>query len=163
MNSEDNDTLRWQLQGLRRDKQPDRDLWAGIATRIASAPRLAAVDHAPRMRPRRFLPWAMAASVLLGMGLVWQVMPGEMRDGPSANPLVRQQAVAMTFNYESALARLQQVDTHPEMHGAFGELDRSAAQILDAIDREPGAVFLLEQLRRTYARRLQLTQRAIMT
>ena len=42
-------------------------------------------------------------------------------------------------------------------------LDESAAQIRHAIATDPQARFLLEQLRRTYARRLALTQRAVMT
>jgi hypothetical protein len=49
------------------------------------------------------------------------------------------------------------------MAPAFGDLDRSAAQILGAIDRDPEARFLLDQLRRTYARRLELTRRASLT
>jgi hypothetical protein len=95
--------------------------------------------------------------------MVWQVMPGSTQSNPQTSPLVLQQAVAMTFDYENALARMQETGAHPEVKQAFGELDRSAAQILTAIDRDPHAVFLLEQLRRTYARRLQLTQRVTMT
>jgi len=37
----------------------------------------------------------------------------------------------------------------------------SVAQIQTAIAADPDSVFLLEQLRRTYDRRLQLTQRAV--
>lgn len=164
MNNQDNhDSLRWDLQALRREIQPENDLWAGIAARMASEPQTAVERPGHALRPRRFVPWAMAASVLLVVGMFWQMTPGAVQPGTQANPLVLQQAVSMTFDYEKALARLQQADTHPEAHGAFGELDRSAAQILTAIDRDPDAAFLLEQLRRTYARRLQLTQRAIMT
>ncbi len=159
MNTHNEDALRWQLQGLRRDIEPQGDLWPAIASRIAVTPPTAAQPRSAR----RLVPWAMAASVLLALGAVWQMMPVATQDQSQGNPLVRQQAVSMTLDYENALARLQQADTHPEMHGAFGELDRSAAQILAAIDRDPNASFLLEQLRRTYARRLQLTQRAVMT
>ena len=157
-------SLRWQLRGLRQDMEPGSDLWPGIATRIAMAPQSPATSP-QRTGSRRFAPWAVAASLLLAVGVVWQMLP---QGNPNAvaqasNPVVRQQAVSMALDYEKAIARLQQVDMHPEMHGAFGELDRSAAQILTAIDRDPNATFLLEQLRRTYARRLQLTQRAVMT
>jgi hypothetical protein len=156
------EALRWQLRGLRRDLEPQADLWPGIASRIAAAPQQAAATGKPRAR--RFAPWAMAASVLLAVGVVWQMMPAVKPQAPAGNPMIRQQAVSMALDYERAFARLQQqAGTHPEMHGAFGELDRSAAQILSAIDDDPNATFLLEQLRRTYARRLQLTQRAVMT
>lgn len=154
-------TLRWRLHELRRDLQPQADLWPGIAARIAAPPRQAAPTD--KVRARRFAPWAMAASVLLAVGAVWRMMPAAQTQAPADNPVIRQQAVSMALDYERAFARLQQADTRPEMHGALGELDRSAAQILSAIDDDPNARFLLEQLRRTYARRLQLTQRAIMT
>lgn len=155
--------LRWQLRGLRRDLEPQADLWPGIAARIAATPQQAAAA-AGKPRVRRFAPWAMAASVLLAVGVVWQMMPAAQQQAPVGNPMIRQQAVSMALDYERAFARLQQqANTHPEMHGAFGELDRSAAQILSAIEDDPNATFLLEQLRRTYARRLQLTQRAVMT
>jgi hypothetical protein len=157
------DALRWQLQALRRDIEPQGDLWPGIAAHIAITPQQAAAEGVQRSpRARRFAPWAMAASVLLAIGVVWQLNPADPapRQG---NPLIRQQAVSMTLDYENALARLQQAGTHPELAPAFGDLDRSAAQILGAIDRDPEARFLLDQLRRTYARRLELTRRAGLT
>ena len=163
MSDHDIDDLRWKLQGLRGEIQPQADLWPGIAARMASAPQRPATHRPVSARSRRFAPWAMAASVLLVVGMVWHMAPASHQSVAQGNPLVRQQAVAMAFDYESAIARLQGTQMHPEMHGALGELDRSAAQILTAIDRDPNAAFLLEQLRRTYARRLQLTQRAVMT
>ena len=160
MNIEDDDSLRWQLKNLRRDIEPQADLWPGIAARLASVPQNTAESRKPRTR--RFAPWALAASVLLAVGAVWQMRP-TTQPPPAGNALIRQQAVSMTLDYENALARLQQAQTRPELDSAFGELDRGAAQILSAIDRDPDARFLIEQLRRTYARRLQLTQRAVMT
>ena len=166
----DDDALRWQLKALRRDIEPQADLWPGIAARIATAPQQASVEHKPAAqasRARRFAPWAMAASLLLAVGVAWQldsVGPASVRGVPAqGNPLIRQQAVSMTLDYESALARLQQAGTQPEMAAAFNELDRGAAQILGAIDRDPEARYLLEQLRRTSARRLELTRRAVLT
>jgi hypothetical protein len=169
--NQNGDALRWQLQALRRDVEPQGDLWLDIAARIAATPQQQGhVEY--KARVRRFAPWAMAASLLLAVGVAWQLnptdpMPGQTRPGQSVsgqgNPLIRQQAVSMALDYEKALARLQQAGTHPEMHVAFGDLDRSVEQILAAIDRDPDAAFLLEQLRRTYARRLQLTQRAVIT
>lgn len=158
---QDEEALRWQLRGLRRDIEPPGDTWTGIAAAIAATPQEAG---APRTaRTRRFAPWAMAASVLLAAGLFWQLLPAARQGDAERNPLVRQQAVSMTLDYERALAHLQQAGVHPEMHAALGELDRSVAQILGAIDHDPNAPFLLDQLRRTYARRLQLTQRAVIS
>ena len=163
MNTQDQDALRWQLQGLRREVSPEADLWPGIAARIANSPQQAEVVAAPINR-RRFAPWAMAASALLAVGFFWQLaIPNTGQEALPADPLIRKQAVSMTFEYEKALARMEGADSNPEMHAALGDLDRSAQMILTAIDDNPEARFLLDQLRRTYARRLQLTQRAVMT
>ena len=159
-NLNDDDALRWQLQALRHDILPPHDLWPDIATRIAGTPQQPA--QSPH-RARALMPWALAASLLLAVGFVWQLMPASSPQAVPGNPLIRQQAVSMTLEYEGALARMDQAGTHPEMHSALRDLDRSAAQILTAIDHDPEARFLLDQLRRTYARRLQLTQRAAMT
>ena len=160
MNKQNEESLRWQLQGLRRDIEPGSDLWPGLAARIAATPqRQVPVQRTPRLR--RFATAVIAASLLLAVGVVWRLNPAG--SAAAGNPLIRQQAVSMTLGYENALARVQQAGTHPEMDTAFADLDRSAAQILGAIDRDPEARFLLEQLRRTYARRLELTRRAILT
>ncbi len=162
MNTHEDTTLHGQLRALQQDRPPRTDLWPAIAARLADTPQSPAAPLRA-VAARRFAPWAVAASLLLALGVIWQMLPSGHPASGHDNPLIRQQAVAMSLQYENAIARLQQARTHPEMHAAFGELDRSAAQILTAIDRNPDAVFLLEQLRRTYARRLQLTQRAVMT
>ena len=162
MNTHDEQTLRWQLRAVQREQHPGTDLWPGIAARLADAPAtLAPTARAGAARKANV--WAVAASLLVAVGVAWQILPTGNLDRRNGNPVVRQQAVSMSLEYEGAIARLQQADSHPEMQGALGELDRRAAQILAAIDRDPDATFLLEQLRRTYARRLQLTQRAVMT
>lgn len=168
--NEDNDRLRWQLKGLRQDTPPSRDLWPGIAARIAELPQPAAgtpageagtARKAPwtRTAPRRLVPWATAASMLLAVGFLWQAThltsPQE--------PLLRQEAAQLTRDYQGALAQIQGAEAHPELGGALQELDRSAEEILAALDRAPNTRFLLEQLRRTYAKRLALTQRAVMS
>jgi hypothetical protein len=49
-----------------------------------------------------------------------------------------------------------------ELRPALDTLDASAREIRLALVEAPGEVHLLEQLRRTYARRLSLTQRAVL-
>src|SRR5690606_17039350 len=59
-------TLRLQLRGLRRDIEPAADLWPGIVERIAQAPAR------PRPNPaQRYVPWALAASLVLAVGVAW--------------------------------------------------------------------------------------------
>ncbi|MNP82071.1 hypothetical protein D3C76_1805950 [compost metagenome] len=48
-----------------------------------------------------------------------------------------------------------------ELQPVFDDLDRNAGLILQALARNPDSRLLLEQLRRTYARRLALAQRLV--
>jgi hypothetical protein len=155
--STQDDSLRWRLRGLRQDTPPQRDLWPGIAERIAATPQ--AVGPSRALHVRRLAPWAVAASVLLAVGLVWQ-----KQALPEAEAsLFQREAVALTREYQGALAQFDGTQAPPELAPALDALDHSAAQIRSAIDSDPNARFLLDQLRRTYARRLALSQRAAMT
>lgn len=158
MNQND-ESLRWKLRGLRQDQPPARDLWPDISARIASLPPRQIEEPVQRLSGvRRFAPWAMAASLVLTVGLAWQVT----RVAPE-DPVIPREAASLTRDYQGALAQMQGAEAHPEFGVALQQLDRSAAQIRAAIDHDPNATFLLEQLRRTYAKRLALTQRAVMS
>ncbi|BDU17755.1 hypothetical protein [Lysobacter auxotrophicus] len=154
------DALRWQLRAMRRDEAPERDLWAGIAQRIQAQPR----QVAPQ-RPRWIAPVAMAATLVLAVGMI-----GLWRDGAQgpANPgaesapretLVQLEAHGMQRQYQAAMIEVGPGRPPAELQPAFDELDRNAALILDALAHDPNSRLLLEQLRRTYARRLALAQR----
>ena len=148
--------LRWQLRGLRRDLPPSRDLWPGIAARIAETPVVAAPA-----RTRRWLPLGMAASMLLAAGLAWQV---QRPAPPPAAPLIQREAEALARQYQGALdelARLPQAQRAEAYTPALRELDGSTQAILRALERDPDSRLLLEQLRRTYSKRLALGQRTI--
>jgi hypothetical protein len=154
------DALRWQLRAMRRDEPPGRDLWPGIAERIQAQPR----QVAPQ-RPRWLAPVAMAATLALAVGVVgfWRTggntptNPGAPR-GPQAS-LVQLEAQGMARQYQAALIEVGSGRPPAELQPAFDELDRNAALILDALARDPDSRLLLEQLRKTYARRLALAQR----
>jgi len=168
-------SLRLQLRALRRDLEPAADLWPGIAARIAAEPRVAtpaAAAPGPRRRVAGFAPWALAASLVLAVGVAWKTqgpppaaVPADA--GTGAVAMLPLQADAMTREYQAALRELEA--TAPARPGprpdlpVLRELDESAAQIRSALDRAPDARFLLDRLRKTYALRLQLTQRADMT
>ena len=76
---------------------------------------------------------------------------------------MRQEANALTREYQGALQSMPQTRSSSAYAPALRDLDSSAAKILVALEHDPNARFLLEQLRRTYARRLELTQRAALT
>ena len=161
-------TLRLQLRGLRRELPPQRDLWPQIAASIAAAPAPARRRALPH-----WAPLALAASLLLAFGLAWQLQPSGLAPATSSPTpavaahvgrahLIDREADAMTREYSAALQELQ-ASAAPNARvepPALRELDRSAAQIRVALDRDPDARFLLERLRHTYQLRLALTQRA---
>ncbi|MDR0183030.1 hypothetical protein [Lysobacter arvi] len=154
------DALRWQLRAMRRDQEPERDLWAGIAERIQAQPR-----QAEPPRRRWIAPVAMAATLVFAVGLVglWRI-GGQVPVGPGAGPaqgetLVQLEAQGMTRQYQAAMIEVGPGRPPAELQPAFDELDRNAALILDALAHDPDSRLLLEQLRKTYARRLALAQR----
>ena len=148
--------LRMALRQLRRDHMPGRDLWPGIAAEISagSARRSAAAS--------RFVPWAIAASLLLAVALAWQLRPMQPRDGQAR--LITHEAQAMTREYQGALKVISTgTPSDAASTPALRELDASAAQIRGALARDPDARFLLDRLRHTYSLRLALTQRAALS
>lgn len=141
--------LRWQLRAQRRDTAPARDLWPGIASRLEPAPA-----------PQR-TPWlALAASLLLVAGVAG-IWPGRIREGDAGQAALAE-ARRLSTDYRQALDALPaEASRPPALAPAIDELDRSAAQIRRALARDPDSRLLLEQLRRTYARRLALSQRVL--
>lgn len=147
------DTLRWQLRALRQDAAPARDLWPGIAARLAAQP--------PARKPQRWLrPVALAASLVLAIGAVgWFSRTNDVASAPT---LVQREAEGLTLQYQAALQEVQ-APTPASLRPTVEALDRDAALIRAALARDPDSVRLLEQLRRTYAHRLALAQRMAYT
>ncbi len=148
--------LRWQLRQLPREMEPSRDLWPAIA---------AAIEQQPVRRvSRRWLPsFAIAASLLLVGGLVWkmQVPVGASPDPDPSARIVASESRAITDEFQAALQQYEGATIAPQLRPSLGELDRRVVQIKRAIAADPKSVFLLQQLRKTYSRRLALTQRAV--
>jgi hypothetical protein len=153
--------ILWQLRQLPREVEPGRDLWPAIAEGIAR-------QRAPR-RTRWIAPLAMAASLLLTVGLVGRAQFQGAAAPPSpraeadaiSSAVVRSEARAVTDEYQAALRQFRGAPVPAEVAPSLQALDRSVVQIRRAIAADPDSVFLLEQLRRTYSTRLALTQRAI--
>ena len=162
--------LRLALRGLRRDVEPGDDLWPGIAARIAALPG----QKAPRARPR--WPWALAtaASLMLAVGVSWKMQPAgtspAISGAPIATaagaaskqaPLVQREAQTLTVQYQAALRELEVQAVPAGWQPGLEALDRSAAEIRSALQRDPDSRLLLQRLRDTYTRRLALSRRAL--
>lgn len=150
------------LRGLRRDEQPRRELWTGIARRVADVADAAQPTRWPTARRRRAPTIAAAAMLVLALGAGWHAarLPGPDRmaaDGGSV-PLLVREADALDREYDGALREALATRAGPPPADAeLGLLDRSAAEIRAALAADPNATFLLDQLRRVRARRLELT------
>lgn len=159
------DALRFQLRALRQDTPPTNDLWPSIADRLQ--PQVSASPR--RRRPTWPMPVALAATLAIAVGAVglWRsgaVAPtGAPASGAAPATLVQREADGMSRVYQAALQEVAPGRPPVELQPAFDELDRNAAIILDALAHDPDSRLLLEQLRRTYARRLALTQRLAYT
>ena len=160
------------LRGLPREREPGRDLWPGIAARIAAAPAAAAPASSPQRRPAGGGWLALAASLLFAVLLapaLWQdrrapqpaAPPAGVADALPAARSLQLQADALTLEYVAALDQLGGQQLPPALAPALTELDSSATQIRAALRQDPGALYLLSQLRRTYDQRLRLTQLAL--
>lgn len=147
------DAVRWQLRAMRQDSPPTNDLWPGIAARLAETPARVATTH--RWRPAL----AIAATVVLAVGSV-ALLSSRYRPAPHDTTALRA-AQTLEAEYRDAFRTLGTAPATDPIAPAVTELDRSARQIRRALDRDPDSRLLLEQLRRTYALRLALSQRAL--
>ncbi len=152
--------LRMALLALRRDIEPGHDLWPGIATRLSSQSVVA-------RPPRRVWPLAMAASLLLALGLARQGGPDMARpvavaaSAPAAVAPVASEAEALTLHYQAALRELDVRAVPVSWQPGLDALDHGAQQVLAALRHDPQSPQLLERLRQLYARRLALSRRAL--
>lgn len=163
--------MRMALRGLRRDIEPGQDLWPGIAARLQALPQQS--GKPPRTSRATWLwPLAMAASVLLAVGVAWQIRPltsatavvphiAEITAPASDTTLVQREADSMTVHYDAALRELAPRALPAGWQPGLDALDRSAIEIRIAMQHDPNSRLLLERLRTTYTRRLVLARRAL--
>ena len=148
--------LRWQLRQLPREIEPERELWPAIEAGIRR-------ETTAPVRRRWPAALAAAATLLLAAGLFWRAPQGTPPPTPEQIEarVVSTEARAITDEYQAALRQFDGAPLPAQAEPGIAALDRSVAQIQSAIVADPQSLFLLEQLRRTYDRRLELTQRAL--
>ena len=154
--------LRMQLRALRTPQPPGRELWPGIAARLAAQPPRTAT---PSLH-RRLLPaLAVAATLAVAVGLGWQLRPaspaaidaGAAAPVPAGAPLLAI-ADAMGREYRGALREIPAPAPSNPAYASLLELDASAAAVHDALAQDPDSLFLLQRLQHVHARRLALTR-----
>jgi len=156
------------LRALRQPVEPATDLWPGIAARIAPA------GAATATRSRWMWPEALAASVVLGIGVLLAVGRAPQAPVASEAPVALQasmaqpgipwsvrEALALDASFAGALEEARRVAPPPsgDVLRADRELDTAQRALEDALAQQPDAVHLLDLLRRTHEQRLRLAQR----
>lgn len=169
--------LRRVLADLPRERSPANDLWPGVAAGMTSrGPESAAAGadrsnddalHYHRRRSRRasagrWLAAAAALVLMLGLGQILQrtaaPSSGAVQRADHALPLI---ADAVAYEYQAAIATLPPQGVRaPALQDADAELEQATAELRAALDQSPHSIFLLDQLRRTYALRLRLQRNA---
>ena len=168
--------LTMALRGLRQDVEPVNDLWPGIAARLQAPAHATARQSAGVVRNTHrpwFWPLAIAASLILAIGVAWQLNPSLKLTGssavavvPASRPspsvsLVAREADSLTTHYEAALREMTPESVPASWKPGIDALDHSALQIRTAMQHDPNSRLLLQQLRSTYTRRLALARRAL--
>lgn len=165
--------LRHALRALRRDNVPERDLWPGIAARIADARTASpSLPPSPRVRrsrrSRRLAGLATAASFAAALAVAWTLLPPSTSPSTSPSPsqhgdavagLMLREATRMTHDYQAAWHALDARRRPDADTAALREIERSAAEVRAALRKDPDARFLFERLQSLYARRLDIARR----
>ena len=139
--------IQRRLRELNTPRLPQKDLWATIAPRLASNASMRA------RRPRqRWLPFAAAASLLLAAVAGSWVLGG--REQNTGDHVATTAIKVLTPREARDLARTRGGD--PRLAGATIVLDAAHAELEQALEQRPDAVFLVSLLNRTNMRRMKL-------
>ena len=161
----DHDELTARLRALPAERVPPARVWQAIAAQLpaqSAPPSPEATVPMVSTRHRRGR-WALRIGLGLAAALaVLMVVPTPVPHTPAPS-LLQRQADAMAGEYQQAIAALPNAEVTEEWRPALHELDASADNIRAAIAENPRSRYLLGQLQRTYALRLELTQQAVLS
>lgn len=161
MNENPDDILLQRLRALPRDRLPPASSWQHIEAGLSNGRPVLS-----RARSRRWQ-WLAATAAAACLVLVAVSFPPSTPVVVSGSPDVavsalQEQADSIADEYQMALQTLPQGQIPVELAPALVELDQSTHAIRSAIAQSPDAGFLLGQLQRTYALRLELTRQGLM-
>ena len=177
------------LRGLVRraqtldDRPPERDLWAGIASRLGDATTADVIPFAPRRRRFVFSVPQLAAAAVALMAISAGSAALLTRGAPvrSGAPSVRASGVTLTpisvspsddaFNsYAPAIQQLERLlsDRRPELDTStvrvllqsLSVIDSAIAQARHALEQDPNNQYLNSHLQRALDRKLDILRHA---
>lgn len=160
-----NNEFEWRNQMRKHAEpiEPARDLWPAIAARLATT------TAAHRRSRRSQIGWlAMAATLVVagGAGLTayrWQravpAVPASVPVMTATEPVAAQPATVQPT--PSELTALDwAIPDDPALAATAQNLDNASAQLQDALEQRPDAVFLVGLLNRTNSMRLRLLRKS---
>ena len=147
--------LRRELRGLRGALEPGKDLWPQIAQRLQTEE---SSGHAPvSKRSRRWLPLSAAAAIAgsLSAGIFSMAMQGpSFEDSPASS--ARTESLSVQAQIERARELALTVD--PRLAGAEVVVDAANAELEEALQQQPDAVYLVGLINRTHAQKRKLAR-----
>lgn len=153
------EALSKQLEALPEEKQPERDLWRGVALALESEPQ-----H-QKARPRPHAGWAaMAACVALIAMVSWYGLQ-EPAGNPDAQPMTGEalvQALSQQHEQQKQALLVEYTDTPAladNWQQQLDELDDAAAAIKAALAQDPNNPALLRMLQNVYQQQIALIER----
>jgi hypothetical protein len=171
-----NNEFEWrnEMRKLGGPVEPARDLWPSIAARIAGTP--AQMPARPRRRQVGWFAIVATVIVVVGAGTTayrWQrstpaaSVPSVVHEDVTAVPDGAQaqpnppRAVATMDSREGMRTALDwAVPADPQLAATVQNLDSASAQLQNALEQRPDAVFLVGLLNRTNAQRLRLMRKS---
>jgi hypothetical protein len=147
--------LQRQLRAMNAPRPPQSDLWSGIAARIAAEEALAASTRRRKARVSFAAAAALLAFVVTGSLVLGLRGPGNdvaqqtTRDSTMSAQKLRDFA-------RDARSSSRAPGGDPRLVGAAVVLDSAHAELEQALEQRPDAVFLVSLLNRTNARRMKL-------
>lgn len=145
-----NNEFEWrnEMRKLGGPVAPENDLWSGIAARIQTQPQSIVSKRPHRAR----IAFALAASLIVAIGA--GVIGQRILRAPANTPAVSLDSDKSTTALEWAQP------ANPKLAVAAQDLDLASAQLQDALEKRPDAVFLVGLLNRTNSQRVRLMRQA---
>jgi len=141
------------LRNMKAPRMPSHDLWPAIAARIEAAP--ATMARTPR---HRWIPLAAAAGTVLA--IAGGIVMFTLRDRETLSSAIADATSPRVERISPRDAREQASRTgeDPRLAGANIVIDAAHAELQQALEQHPDAVFLVSLLNRTNAQRMKLEQ-----
>jgi hypothetical protein len=166
-----NNEFLWRNQMRKQAEavEPSRDLWPAIAARLATT----AASH--RRSRRSQIGWLAIAATLVvagGAGLTayrWQravrapapvAITAIDAQPVDAQPIAAQPAASTSATAPELTALDWAMPDDPALAASAQNLDNASAQLQDALEQRPDAVFLVGLLNRTNSMRLRLLRKS---